>query len=469
LTVVVPAGAVTGNIRVVNTASYDTSNALTFTVLPPAMSYVNEVVGSVTTSSATRSVSITPDGAIAFAVSPDADKVSVIDLVNFVHITSIPVGDNPVAVTVDRAGAFAYVANHLDGTVSVIDADDESASYCEVVDVFSVGVGPTDLVVTPDGDHLIVANSGSGTLSVIDADSTSETYRRVVTSIAVGSGSRTVAITPDGGLIYIGTDSGYLVISATDYSVVTSIATGTGSRTVSITPDGAFLVVLTTDGVVNIYDIQRGSPWENQVIARIATSSGTTAVAISPDGGFIYLIQEVGDTILVGVFSIYNRGGVVDERQIGEDWPVPPFGVEVAIVDTLAVGEDPACIAFDPAGSGRVIVTTAGDCKVTVLGDPLAGVEPPPLSHVMRSFPNPFSRATTIRFEIAEPTHVRLAVYDVTGRLVRTLVDADLKPDLYSVVWNGTDRGERRVASGIYFCRIEAGSFVRTSKLLLLR
>jgi DNA-binding beta-propeller fold protein YncE len=464
LSVAIPIGAETGSIRVVNTATSDTSNAIAFTVLPSDISYVSDVVGSVTTSSATRSVSITPDGAIAFAVSPDANKVSVIDLINFVHITSIPVGDNPVAVTVDRAGTFAYVANHLDGTVSVIDADDESPSYCEVVDVFAVGVGPTDLAVTPDGDRLAVANAGSGTISLVDADSTSETYRRVVTSIAVGSGSRTVAITPDGGLIYVGMDSGYLVISVTDYGVVTSIATGTGSRTVSITPDGAFLVVLTTDGVVNVYDIQPGSVWENQVVTSIATGSGTTTVAISPDGGFLYLIQEVGDKILVGIVSIYNQFGVVMDGQ-----ELPPYGVEVTIVDTLAVGEDPADIAFDPTGSGRVIVTTAGDCKLTVLGDPLAGVEPPQLSQVMRSFPNPFSRATTIRFEIAEPAHVNLAVYDVTGRLVRTLVDADLKPDLYSVAWNGTDRGERRVASGIYFCRIEGGSFVRTNKMLLLR
>ncbi len=464
LSVAVPIGAETGSIRVVNTAASDTSNALAFTVLPSDISYVNDVVGSVTTSSATRSVSITPDGAIAFAVSPDANKVSVIDLINFVHITSIPVGDNPVAVTVDRAGTFAYVANHLDGTVSVIDADDESPSYCEVVDVFAVGVGPTDLAVTPDGDRLAVANAGSGTISLVDADSTSETYRRVVTSIAVGSGARTVAITPDGGLIYVGMDSGYLVISAADYGVVTSIATGTGSRTVSITPDGAFLVILTTDGVVDVYDIQPGSVWENQVVTSIATGSGTTTVAISPDGGFLYLIQEVGDEILVGIVYIYNSFGVIADGQ-----ELPPYGVEVTIVDTLAVGEDPADIAFDPTGSGKVIVTTAGDRKITVLGDPFAGLEPPEPSQVMRSFPNPFTRATTIRFEIAEPTHVKLAVYDVTGRLVRTLVDADLKSDLYSVAWNGTDRGERRVASGIYFCRIEGGSFVRTNKMLLLR
>ncbi|MFZ1946743.1 MAG: T9SS type A sorting domain-containing protein, partial [bacterium] len=88
---------------------------------------------------------------------------------------------------------------------------------------------------------------------------------------------------------------------------------------------------------------------------------------------------------------------------------------------------------------------------------------------VLRNFPNPFSQTTTVRFAVAERSHVTLAIYDVTGRLVRTLVDADLKPDAYGVVWNGTDRREREVASGIYFCRLEAGRSVRTNKMLLLK
>lgn len=64
---------------------------------------------------------------------------------------------------------------------------------------------------------------------------------------------------------------------------------------------------------------------------------------------------------------------------------------------------------------------------------------------------------------------MKLAIYDVTGRLVRTLVDADLKPDVCNAAWNATDRAEYRVASGIYFCHIEAGDLVNTIKLLLMR
>jgi DNA-binding beta-propeller fold protein YncE len=309
-----------------------------------------------------------------------------------------------------------------------------------------------------------VANAASGDLSIVDSDENSETYRSVVTSIATGSGSRTVAITPDGGMLYVGTDTGYLVIATLDYGVVTSIATGSGSRTVSITPDGGLLVILTTDGVVNLVDIRPGSPFENQVVASIQTGSGTSSIAISPDGGMLYLIQAAGDVIYAGVIVIYGTHGVTLE---GED--LPATRVEVTLVDTLTAGEDPADIAFDPAGTGHFVVTNAGDNTMTYFVPCAAVPVEPEVRAFLRTAPNPFSQATVIRYAITERARVRLAVYDVTGRLVRTLVDKDLAPDLYSVAWNGTDRANRRVASGIYFCRIEAGSFAATAKVLLLR
>ncbi len=464
LTAIVPDGAATGPVRVINTSPADTSDPLEFTVLVPETSPLNNVVGNIATGSATHGVAITPDGAFAYAVSPDGNKVTVIDLNMLSFVTSISVGENPVAITIDPEGTYAYIANHVDGTVSVIDVCPGSENYHQVVNVFPVGVGPTDVAATPDGDRLIVANAGSSSISAVDADVSSETYGAVVSSVTTSSGANTVAITPDGGLIYIGTDNGYLVISALDYGVVTSIATGSGSRTVAITPDGGLLIVLTTQGVVDIYDIQDGSPMENRVVTSLKVGTGTSSIAITPDGGLIYLIQEIGDEILVGLLNIYNWSGVTAD---GDE--LPPARVEVTFIDTLRAGEDPSEIAFDPTGSGRFVVTNAGDNTITFFApDAKVPKRIEPYS-LFQNAPNPFGQNTTIWFAIPERAHVRLAVYDVTGRLVRTLVDRDLAPDVYSVVWNGTDRGERRVASGIYFCRIEAGDFIRTNKLLLLR
>ena len=64
---------------------------------------------------------------------------------------------------------------------------------------------------------------------------------------------------------------------------------------------------------------------------------------------------------------------------------------------------------------------------------------------------------------------VRLEVYDLTGRRVRTLVDESRPAGRYEVTWNGTDDNGARVASGTYFYRLQAGSFTRTEKMTLVK
>jgi hypothetical protein len=86
-----------------------------------------------------------------------------------------------------------------------------------------------------------------------------------------------------------------------------------------------------------------------------------------------------------------------------------------------------------------------------------------------QNMPNPFNPVTTIKYSIAHDLDVRLVVYDVAGRRVRSLVDQRQRADVYRITWDGTnDRGER-VASGMYFYRLVAGKFVSTRKMLLLK
>jgi hypothetical protein len=88
---------------------------------------------------------------------------------------------------------------------------------------------------------------------------------------------------------------------------------------------------------------------------------------------------------------------------------------------------------------------------------------------LQQNFPNPFNPTATIRFEIARPAHVRLNVYDIRGRLVKTLVDELRQANSYQVVWDGTNNSGGAVASGVYFYRMTAGSFVQTHKMMLLK
>jgi hypothetical protein len=86
-----------------------------------------------------------------------------------------------------------------------------------------------------------------------------------------------------------------------------------------------------------------------------------------------------------------------------------------------------------------------------------------------QSYPNPFNPMCTIRYEIPKAGRVSLRIFDVSGSLVRTLVDAWREPGAYSEVWDGRGDAGKALPSGVYFYRLEAGDFVATRKMVLLR
>ncbi len=83
--------------------------------------------------------------------------------------------------------------------------------------------------------------------------------------------------------------------------------------------------------------------------------------------------------------------------------------------------------------------------------------------------PNPFAPFTTISFAVAEQGLVDLSVYDVRGRLVRTLIHDEMVTRLGEVVWDGTDTRRRHVGSGVYFYRLRIGDEEMTKRMVLRR
>jgi hypothetical protein len=83
--------------------------------------------------------------------------------------------------------------------------------------------------------------------------------------------------------------------------------------------------------------------------------------------------------------------------------------------------------------------------------------------------PNPFNPSTEIAFQLRSAERVRLKIYDVSGRLVRVLLDENRLAGRGNVIWNGVDDTGRIVASGVYFCRMTAGPFQETRRMLLLK
>ncbi len=93
-----------------------------------------------------------------------------------------------------------------------------------------------------------------------------------------------------------------------------------------------------------------------------------------------------------------------------------------------------------------------------------------PKSFVLaQNYPNPFNPATAIQFSVPVASEVNITVYDALGRAIRELVNETYAPGTHSITWDGRDNSGERVASGVYFYAVKAGTFHATRKMILLQ
>lgn len=124
--------------------------------------------------------------------------------------------------------------------------------------------------------------------------------------------------------------------------------------------------------------------------------------------------------------------------------------------------------------SGGTTTISSDDIRSIQFADLTSGVDPsnPALLSVglqlLRSYPNPFRPSTTIEYRIAGQSNVRVRVFDLKGALVRELQNESVAPGQHQVTWDGTDRNRARVASGVYFVRVECGVQARSGRLVLV-
>lgn len=86
-----------------------------------------------------------------------------------------------------------------------------------------------------------------------------------------------------------------------------------------------------------------------------------------------------------------------------------------------------------------------------------------------QNIPNPFNPSTKLSFEMAADGNVRLKVYDAAGRLVATLVDEHRGAGSHEVTWDGRDDAGRMSSAGVYMYRLEAGNFIETKRMVLIK
>jgi hypothetical protein len=126
---------------------------------------------------------------------------------------------------------------------------------------------------------------------------------------------------------------------------------------------------------------------------------------------------------------------------------------------------------YVPYVSGNVSSSPGGLLVLTSQGPVTGSNEQVPefRNHLSQNFPNPFNPSTTINYGIRKAGHVKLEIYDVRGRLVKTLVDKRQRQGEYTATWNGRNNHRGTVASGVYFIMLRSGSMKETRKMVLLR
>lgn len=85
------------------------------------------------------------------------------------------------------------------------------------------------------------------------------------------------------------------------------------------------------------------------------------------------------------------------------------------------------------------------------------------------NYPNPFNPTTTINFSLARTSETSLTIFDVNGRVVRTLIHGTMPSGFHTVQWNATDDAGKIVPSGVYFCQLKSGQYSKTQRMVLTK
>jgi hypothetical protein len=134
----------------------------------------------------------------------------------------------------------------------------------------------------------------------------------------------------------------------------------------------------------------------------------------------------------------------------------------------LGVGESVPVSFAVAAGVGRQAFLANADAARDLLLTTVPREAPPARFALHANRPNPFESVTQFVFDLPERTAVRVAVYDVRGRLVRRLADRAFEAGVHTLSWDGRDDNGRRTPTGIYFCRVDAAGETAARKIVRL-
>ncbi|HNW99770.1 MAG TPA: C25 family cysteine peptidase [Candidatus Cloacimonadota bacterium] len=225
---------------------------------------------------------------------------------------------------------------------------------------------------------------------------------------------------------------------------------------------------------------------DNIVFPVVGGTQGTPSFAVSTQNMPFGQVTIASHAVLP--ITITNNGntimlGTITGSEIFKIAPTETTDASTEMSYVIAAGESETYdVIFTPAEQmiyNQQVTITSDDqnhssTAVNVSGEgmPVGNNDPhviPAVTELIGNYPNPFNPETSISFSLKERTNVNVAVYNVLGQKVKTLVNGELPAGMNHVRWDGKDDNGKSVGSGVYFTKMEAGRYTSTKKMIMLK
>jgi hypothetical protein len=369
-------------------------------------------------------------------------------------------------ITDGQALSFNYVA---------VDPDADAVTY--------VGVGlPTGATLSAAGALAwtpTFAQAGSNyTITVVASDAA-----LTDTAVAVVTVNKSRALGDvDGNATVQAADASLVLQHVAGLSLITDAAAlyaADASKANGISAYDAALILQAAAGLITLdanADVSLG---------KVAEAAGTLSWS-SPEATTVADVMKInlGIANAANVYAV-QLSGKVDENLLAIDgvnaalpegwetqWNVVDNELRVAMAGATPLPSGSVASVMVRLKNKESRLSFSMDALLNESVQPVGAVEiaaVPTVFALAQNYPNPFNPSTTIKYQIATDANVTLDVYNLQGQKIRTLVAKEQKAGYYSVVWDGRNEAGQTVSSGLYLYRVQAGSFVATHKMLLIK
>ncbi|MGI0013722.1 MAG: YCF48-related protein [Nitrososphaera sp.] len=200
--------------------------------------------------------------------------------------------------------------------------------------------------------------------------------------------------------------------------------------------------------------------------ANIGAVVGNGIILHTSNGGATWRRQIIGTTLrsvscpdVTTCIAVGDGGVIVRTTNAGQTWVADTSGTTNALLGVFFTSANTGTVVGE---FGAILRTSGG--MVAVRENPGSKIEPPNQFVLEQNYPNPFNPMTTISFALPKSEFVTLKVYDVNGQEITTLVNEPKAAGDYKVSFDAS-----KFSNGVYFYRLQVGSFVQLRKMLLLK